>query len=115
MNESKKGLAIAALVLGLVSLVFFLLGLNIFTGLLAIILSIIYLVTHKGKEGKVMATIGLISAVLSIALLLISWTLIFSNAEGLMPVYFEMLEKYGVDIESQYPDFKLDLDVEDTL
>ena len=32
-----------------------------------------------------------------------------------MPVYFEMLEKYGVDIESQYPDFKLDLDVEDTL
>ena len=26
-----------------------------------------------------------------------------------------MLEKYGVDIESQYPDFKLDLDVEDTL
>ena len=49
MNESKKGLAIAALVLGLVSLVFFLFGLNIFTGLLAIILSIIYLVTHKGK------------------------------------------------------------------
>ena len=115
MNKSKKGLAITALVLGLVSLMLFLFVFNILTGGIAIVLAIIYLATHEGKDGKVMATIGLISAVLSIALLIISWILISSNARGLLPIYKEMLVNNGIDVESDYPELQLDLDVEDTL
>ena len=111
----KKGLASTALVLGLVSLVFFLFTSKILKGVTAIILAIVYLVTHKGKDGKAMAIIGLISGMLSIMLLIASWTLVYANAGNMVPVYEEILELYGIDLEAEYPEYNVELDVEDTL
>ena len=90
-----KGLAVTAMVLGIVSLVCFLFFFNILTGISAIILSIVYLAVHKGKDGKIMATIGLVTAVLSIVLFFGSLMIILGNIEHVRPASIELMEMYG--------------------
>jgi len=106
----KKGLAVTAMVLGVVSLVFFLFVFNIFTGISAIILSIVYLAVHKGKDGKIMAVVGLITAVLSLVLFFASVGLILGNIDHIRPASYDLIGISGMEVDSDY-----DLDVQDTL
>ena len=87
----KKGLAVTAFVLGVISLICFLFMFNILTGIAAIILSIVYLVFYKGKEGKLLAIIGLICGILSIVLLVVSLILIGANIDNLSGVLLEYM------------------------
>ena len=63
-NSGKKGFAITALVLGLLSVVCFCCGLGFFTAPLAIIFAVIALVKRHG--GKAMSIVGLVLASLSL-------------------------------------------------
>ncbi|MBP5595532.1 MAG: DUF4190 domain-containing protein [Pseudobutyrivibrio sp.] len=108
--EPKKGMAIAAMVLGIISLELFLLAFNILTGITAIILSVIYLVVYKGKSGKIMAWVGMVTGLLSIVLFIISYSLIASNVDNLIPALSEYYQMQGYDADAYN-----ELDVQDTL
>ncbi len=114
-----KGLGIASLVLGIFSLVFFCSCMNILTGVIAIILGIVQ-IARFGKFGRAYAVTGIATAALSIILLVVFWTLVFSNTalsdsvvefsqgDGQMPKSFEeYLEEYGAgDMEEYFAPFE---------
>ncbi len=73
------GLVITALIFGIISLVFFLFGLNIISAIVSVILAIIYLATCHSKKGIGMAVTAIVCSVLSVVLTICSWTIVFTN------------------------------------
>ena len=104
------GMAVTALVLGIISLMFFLTFINIITGIFAIILATIFLATHKGKRGRGFAWIGMCSSVISIVALIMSISMIYSNIDNIVPLYDDLMKMYGMD--SNY--YEMQIDVDDT-
>lgn len=80
--EEPAGFAIASLVLGIISLVISCLGINIITGILALIFGIIHMVKYNTRRGMAIAGIvlGAISIVIFIALVAIGIAAISSDA-----------------------------------
>jgi hypothetical protein len=75
-----NGLAVAAMVLGIVSLVgTFCYGLGVLPGILAIIFSVIARkrIDAEGGEGRAMATAGLICGIISVSLVVVLVTAVF--------------------------------------
>ena len=104
-RPSHYGLAVVSLVLGLVSLVFFLFLLNIITGIAAIVFGITFLVgTRKGDKGRGFAKIGIITSILSIVLCIGSYIMIFQNADNIS----RMLENELKNNDSQFHYYEYD-------
>ena len=121
-----KGLGVASLVLGIVSLVFFCSCANIVTAIIAIIMGIVQ-IARFGKYGRAYALGGIITSVISIILLVVFWVVVssntalsdsvidFSQGDSALPKSFEeYLEEYGNDsiigdneLESLYNNIKL--------
>ncbi len=103
-KKSGNGYAVASMILGIVTLVFFCSCINIVTGILALIFGIIHL-TSYGKDGKGMAIAGLITSALGLIALVVCYVLIFSNSVNLSNMSdfpYELYEEY------QYPEDLLD-------
>lgn len=103
-----KGIAIASFVLGVFSMVFFLFGFNLITGLLALILGIFYLL-NKGQELRGFAIAGIVTTAISVALFTGSWIHIMGNTKHILTMEQEMLDMfesyYGIDSEQLlYPE-----------
>ncbi len=125
--KRKSKLAIISCILGVFSLVFFMSFFNVITAVISIILAIIFLATSSGKQGKGIAITGILASIISIFLCIVSWSLIFSNINHFEPLYDEILELYGLDMDidtgnNDSQDFKEiikdssdDLNVDDTL
>ena len=111
------GMAVACLVLGLLSLIFFLTGLNIVTAIIAIILGIIFIATRRGKRGKLLAKLGIAASVLSIALFWGSMVYMAGNYDNVLSLEEEALQLYlGDDYYTLYgqgDSNELDMDLED--
>ncbi len=100
------GFGIASLVLGLMSLFGFFTIINIIPAILAIIFGIIQIASY---EKKGFAIGGIVTAVASIALCLITWGLILTNASFLYMMQDEMLDILENDEDFQeYMDQYLD-------
>jgi hypothetical protein len=93
-----SGFGIAALVLGIVSLVFFCSCLTYITAPLAIIFGIVQLVKSK-KEGKGLAIAGLITGCIALAACIAFWVLAMTN----MNLSDSVLKQYG-DYDFEDPD-----------
>ena len=111
LRKESQGLAIASLILGILSLMFFLTGVNILTSILALVFGIIYLSTVKQKKGKGMAVAGIITAALAIVLCIGAWVFIIGNAANLASLAEDeegmerWYEYYGLDEDDFYNDF----------
>ncbi len=81
-SKSSNGLAIASMVLGIISVVFFCSCFNIITAIAALVTGILFLaVFNTGKKGdKGMAISGIVMAIISVVALIVSWFFIFSAA-----------------------------------
>ena len=98
-GSANYGLAMASLVMGIVSLVFFLFLLNIISAILAIIFGIIFLGTsRKGEKGRALAVAGIITSVLSIVFCIGSYMIVFQNADNVT----EMMEN---ELRNSNPQF----------
>lgn len=100
-NQS-KGLAIAALVLGILSFITF--GGCCLLGVISIIFAIVVLVKHKG--GKVMAIIGMILSAISVLYMAISLIMFIPLKDSYMDFALNMdayIEEY--EEEGTYPEF----------
>ena len=83
-GQANYGLAVASMVVGIVSLVFFLFFINIILAIAAIIMAIVFLSSSaKGARGRGFATAGIITAILSIVFCIGSYVIIFSNADNI--------------------------------
>ena len=83
-RPANYGLAVASLVMGIVSLVFFLFILNIISAIVAIIFGIIFLgSTTRGQKGRSCAAAGIVTAVLSVVLCIGSYVIIFQNGDNI--------------------------------
>ena len=92
-RPSNYGLAIASLIMGIVSLVFFLFLLNIVSAIVAIIFGIIFLInTNSGAKGRGLAVAGIITSLLSIVLCIGSYVLIFQNADNISKMFENELQ-----------------------
>ena len=80
-KKESMGPAIASLILGILSLIFFLIGINIVAAIIAIVLGIVYLATSRTKKGKGMAIAGITTAALGIVCCIGAWAFIISNAD----------------------------------
>ena len=81
--NQRMGLAVFSFVFGVLSLIFFLSGINLIGALISIILGIIFIATRRQKRGKVFAITGIIASVFSIVMCLFSWAFIFNNADNI--------------------------------
>ena len=79
-REPRNGFGIASFILGLISAIFFCSCCNILTAALSIVFGVIQLLRH-GKKGFAIA--GITLSIISLALLLVCWVLVMSNAEFL--------------------------------
>lgn len=77
------GMAVVSMVLGIISLVFFLMGINIIGAIIAIVLGIVYLVKSRNQLGRVFSIVGIVTSVLGIVCCIAAWSFIFSNIDGL--------------------------------
>ncbi len=111
------GMAVASLVLGVLSLIFFLAGLNLIGAIVSIILGIIFIATKRGKAGKNLAVIGIITSIISIVLFFGSITYLLTNSKGIMAIENDILSLYDANGYYQVvPDDMLDeLDSDDFL
>ena len=113
-----QGFGIAALILGIISLLcFWGCCLNFVTGILAIIFGIIQIVQY---EGKGMAIAGIITSVISFILTFAMFGLMFSNKDFLDTIenidpnqsyedlYKEIYDDLYSDIKNEYPDIEFD-------
>lgn len=89
-KQSGIGLGVASMILGMVSLLCFCTGLNIVTGITAIVFGIIQIVTC---EKKGMAIAGITTAAISIVLCIGCYALIFNNSHFVRMLENEILEK----------------------
>lgn len=93
-KQEKTGLALAALILGIISLVVSCMGFNIIVAIIAIILGAVYL-SKKQQARRGMAIAGLVLGIISIALFVLMVVLIvvfmFTGMGGLYgDIYNEM-------------------------
>ncbi|MBR4708477.1 MAG: hypothetical protein IKP29_10520 [Pseudobutyrivibrio sp.] len=111
------GMAVASLVLGVLSLIFFLAGLNLIGAIVSIILGIIFIATKRGKAGKNLAVIGIITSIISIVLFFGSIAYLLTNSKGIMAIENDILSLYDANGYYQVvPDDMLDeLDSDDFL
>ncbi len=124
VRPDNYGLAVVSMVLGIISLVFFLFGLNFISAIVSIILAIIFLASNAGngiKAGKGMAIAGIVTSGLSIALFIGCIIFVTRNATNIIhmfesefmtnPDYYEFYEdEFDLDFPEDY-----DFDVDDTL
>ena len=90
VQKENQGLGIAAVVCGTLSVVFFLLLINIPFAVAAICLGIMQLV-HQGS--KRLAVIGIALAVVSILLMFAGWAAVYSGLSQLDPGTLEEFQK----------------------
>ena len=111
------GMAVASLVLGVLSLIFFLAGLNLIGAIVSIILGIIFIATKRGKAGKNLAVIGIITSIISIVMFFGSISYLLANSKGIMAIENDILSLYDANGYYQVvPDDMLDeLDSDDFL
>lgn len=95
-NDKKLGFGIASLVLGIISLVFFCSCLNVITGILAIIFGVLQLAKYK-PHGKGLAIAGIVTAAISIILLVVFYGLVGSNAALQKSILDEYEDIYDYD------------------
>lgn len=87
------GYGIAALVLGLIALItFFAIG-NIIPAVLAIIFGIVQLCRYEGGRG--LAIGGIVTAILSLVLMVVGWALVFSNVRFIHMMERELMDAIG--------------------
>jgi len=91
------GMAVASLVLGLLSLIFFLVGLNLVGAIISIILGIIFIATRRGQAGKRLAVIGIITSIISIVLFFGSMSYMLSNSKGISALEKDILSLYDAN------------------
>lgn len=89
------GLGVASMVLGLISLLMFYSFINVFLSILAIVFGIIQIATC---EKKWMAVVGIVTAIVSVVLMVGSYRYIFSNDAFIQMLQEEFLTNN--DIES---------------
>ncbi len=102
--KRSKGLAIAALILGIISIPLLCCGIGAIFGIIAIILAIISLATKKG--GTVCAVIGLILSLISVAITGVAIAVLAPYYDGYMDFYKnsdEYIQEY--DENGTYPPF----------
>ncbi|MCR4830274.1 MAG: DUF4190 domain-containing protein [Pseudobutyrivibrio sp.] len=110
------GIAIGSFVLGVLSLVFFLIGINFISAIISIVLGIIYLVSSKEKRGKGLAITGIVTSILGMVLCIAAWAFIFSNAANIRVLTndVEGMEKwyeyYGIEGDDYYEESPFDQD-----
>lgn len=105
MRSEKKGLAIAALIFGILSIIGFCCCLNVITAPIALILGIISLAAHRG--GKGMAITGIVFALLSIliiGMMLFSVRDVLPYAEQISTDYVQLLN----DQDEVFPAYEED-------
>ena len=109
-KEQSMGPAIFSLVLGIIALVFFLLGINIIFAIASVVLGIISLTVFKNKRGKIFAISGILTSVISVGMFIFSWAFIFSNSENIAkiaddPSTMELFyDYYGITMDDIYGD-----------
>lgn len=129
-KEGSIGLAVASFVVGLLSLIFFLTGINFLGALGSIILGIIFIAVFKQKRGRGFAIAGIICSVLSIVVGFVAWAFIINNLDNLMVLSDDdevtqyLYDFYGIT-EDEYPMLNQnsdafpfdagDIDMDDTL
>ena len=92
-HPGNYGLAIASLIMGIASLVFFLFLLNVMSAIIAIIFCIIFLsTTRSGEKGRGLALAGIITSILSIVLCIGSYVIIFQNAANISRMFENELQ-----------------------
>ena len=106
------GFAIASLVLGIISLVFFCACCNIITAILAVVFGIIHITRTDKRRG--MAIAGIVTASLSVILGVVSWVLLTTNVnfmnsfrgdvEDIIP-YFENEDSYDDFLDDYLEDY----------
>lgn len=119
-NENARpegyGLAIASMILGIFSLVFFLFGINFLTAIAGTILGIIFLVTSirtRSSKGRAMAITGIVTSVLSIALFIGSIAYIMHNSDNIIRMFeSEFLFNPGLQDEFNF-EYNFDYDIDD--
>ena len=111
------GMAVASLVLGVLSLIFFLIGLNLVGAIVSIILGIIFIATRRGKAGKRLAVIGIITSIISIVLFFASMSYMLTNTKGILALENDILSIYDANgLYQAAPDDMLnELDSDDFL
>ena len=77
------GMAVVSMVLGVGSIMFFILGINIIGSIISIILGIVFLAKSSNKLGRIFSITGIITAVLGIVCCIAAWSFIFSNADNI--------------------------------
>lgn len=109
--RERIGMAVFSFVLGLLSLIFFITGINIIGAIISIILGIIFLASRKRKRGKGLAIAAIVTSVLGIFLCIISWIFIFGNADNIINLYNDtegmefFYDYYGISDDGKYQDF----------
>jgi len=106
--EAGKGMAVTSFVLGLLSLVFFLSGLNVIAGIVSIILGAIFVASKRNKKANGYAIVGIIASVISICLFIASWTYVFSNMDNIAEVSKELLNTIENENQTMYFEYNLD-------
>ncbi len=99
-SEGGKGLAITSFILGIVSLLFCVLFLNIPLAIVAIVLGIIYLFKYRHGSCKVFAIIGVITSIVSLAILIACWSYLLKHADNMLLFYDDI---YGQQYEQEFP------------
>lgn len=108
LSYSTNGKAKKSLILGLISLVFFLTWINLITAIISIISGIKYLKRGSQKEGKAMAITGITCSILSVCLLFGSMSYTANSAAMDDLINDPSLEYFFED--GGYDDFDFDED-----
>lgn len=92
--EEPAGFAIASLVLGIISLLISCMGINIITGILAVVFGIIHMVKYSTRRGMAIAGIvlGVISVVIFVGLVILGVAMFTSNPD-IMQDYSQFLNQ----------------------
>lgn len=113
------GIAIGSFVLGVLSFIFFLAGINFLSAIASIVMAIIYLISSKDKRGKGFAITGIVTSILGMILCVAAWSFIFSNASNIsalindeegMEKWFEYYEIQGDDFNNDNEESPFDMD-----
>lgn len=121
-NQAPKSIALAvfSFAIGVVSLIFFITGLNIVGAIISIVLAIIFLASYKQRRGKAFAITGIVTSVLSICFFFFSWVFILSNAENIAELANDteglqfLYDYYGISEDDVYRDILEEYEMYDT-
>ena len=119
--SDSMGTAVASMVLGIISLVLFMLGINVIAAIISIVLGIIVLVRNGNQLGKIFSVIGIVTSIISIIACIVSWAFIMHNAANIEKIYDdtegmqELYEFYGIGEQDELPFNDQEFDIDDTL